>query len=112
MAGLAKVHDGSKHQQGLGYLLCNVTGVDESGRMLVPAYSELYSLVEESSSENIKIPDAIDLVSQIVGEDKIWVDDRGGDRKGIMEPLLQFVEHSVLRYLTLPKRCRALVWIV
>jgi len=39
MAGLARVHDGSKNQQGPGYWLCNVTAVDELGKTIVPAYS-------------------------------------------------------------------------
>ena len=97
MAGLGRVHDGSKHKEGPGYWLCNVTGVDELGKKIVPVYSELYSLVEESSSENAKILDAIDLVSQVVGEDKIWVDDRGGDRKSIMEPLLEDNRQFIIR---------------
>jgi len=89
MDGLGMVYDGSEKQEGLGYWLCNVTGVDESGSLIAPAYSELYSLVEESGSENRKILDAIERVSQVVGREKIWVDDRGGDRKSIMEPLLR-----------------------
>jgi hypothetical protein len=97
MAGLARVHDGSKHKEGPGYWLCNVTGVNELGEKIVPAYSELYSLVEESSSENKKILEAIDLVSQVVGEDKIWVDDRGGDRKRIMGPLLEDNRQFIIR---------------
>ena len=73
MAGLAKVHDGSKKKEGTGYWLCDVTGVDEGGLLIVPAYSELYSLKEECTSENMKILDAIVQVSAVVGEDKIWV---------------------------------------
>lgn len=97
MDGLGMVYDGSEKQEGLGYWLCNVTGVDESGSLIAPAYSELYSLVEESGSENRKILDAIERVSQVVGRDKIWVDDRGGDRKSIMEPLLRKGHQFIIR---------------
>ena len=55
MAGLADVYDGGEHATGPGYWLCNMTSVDESGALMVPAYSELYSLAEESSSENAKL---------------------------------------------------------
>lgn len=88
-----------------------MTGVDELGEKIVPAYSELYSLVEESSSENTKILEAIDLVSQVVGEDKIWVDDRGEDRKRVMGPLLEDNRQFIIRqvgngiYIIEGKRC-------
>lgn len=97
MDGLATVYDGSKGEVGTGYWLCNVTGVDKHGSLIVPAYSELYSLDKESSSENAKILSAIDSVSKILDEDKIWVDDRGGDRKNIMNPLLEDDRQFIIR---------------
>jgi hypothetical protein len=72
-----------------GYWLCNVTGVDKSGCLIVAAYSELYSLDKKSSSENSKILPAIDSVYKVVADDKILVDDRGGDRKNIMHSLVE-----------------------
>ncbi len=97
MSGLGLVWDGSEKKKGPGYWLCNVTGVDESGTTIVPAYSELYSLDEESSSENEKILGAIESVSEVVGDDKIWVDDRGGDRRSIMESLLKDKQQFIIR---------------
>lgn len=97
MSGLGLVYDGSEKHEGPGYWLCNVTGVDESGVMIVPAYSELYSFVKESSSENLKILEAIASISKVVGDDKIWVDDRGGDRCSIMEPLLTDNQQFIIR---------------
>ena len=44
MEGLSAVYDGSEGETGPGYWLCNVTGVDSSGALIVPAYSELCSL--------------------------------------------------------------------
>jgi len=97
MAGLANVYDGSKHEIGVGYWQCNITGVDETGASIVPCYSELYSLDEENSSENKKILSAISMVSSQIGNDKIWVDDRGGDRKSIMNPLLGNDRQFIIR---------------
>ena len=97
MAGLAIVHDGSKGTNGRGYWLCNVTGVDKRGSLIVPAYSELYSLAQESSSENVKILSAIDTVSEFVGDDSIWVIDRGGDRKYIMGSLVKADRQFIIR---------------
>lgn len=97
MAGLANVYDGSKQETGPGYWLCNVTGVDKTGSLIVPCYSELYSLEEESSSENEKILSAISVVSDQIGNDNIWVDDRGGDRKSIMNPLLAADRQFIIR---------------
>lgn len=97
MSGLGLVWDGSEKKKGQGYWLCNVTGVDESGSTIVPAYSELYSLQEESSSENKKILAAIANVSKVVGGDKVWVDDRGGDRQNIMLPLLKDNRQFIIR---------------
>ena len=97
MEGLAEVYDGSEQTTGSGYWLCNVTGVDTSGALIVPAYSELYSLEEESSSENAKLLSAIERVSKVVGNDSIWVDDRGGDRKSLMNPLLGAGRQFIIR---------------
>jgi hypothetical protein len=97
MAGLAKVHDGSRKEIGLGYWQCNVTGVDETGSLIAPCYSELYSLDEENSSENKKILSAISTVSKHIGNDKIWIIDRGGDRKSIMNPLLRDNRQFIIR---------------
>jgi hypothetical protein len=97
MVGLARVYDGSQHDTGVGYWLCNVTGVDNTGSLIVPCYSELYSLAVESSSENQKILSAIRTVSTQVGNDKIWVDDRGGDRKNIMQPMLDADRQFIIR---------------
>lgn len=74
-----------------------ITGVDETSSLIVPCYSELYSLAEENSSENEKILSAIAMVSPYIGNDKIWVADRGGDRKSIMNPLLDADRQFIIR---------------
>lgn len=94
MEGLAQVHDGSESKDnkkpsiGLGYWLANVIGVSADGGRIVPAYSELYSLEVEVTSENKKILSAIGRVCTAIGKAGIWVLDRGGDRIELMRSLL------------------------
>ena len=54
-----------------GYWLCNVTGVDKIGALILLAYSELYSLQQERGSKNAKILSAFCQVSQAAGRNKI-----------------------------------------
>jgi hypothetical protein len=105
MEGLAWVHDGSKSNRrgdttgsvGLGYWLANVVGVSSDGSRLVPAYSELYSLDWESTSENQKMLAAIRTVCEVCGKEGIWVLDRGGDRFEVMFPLVKEGINFVIR---------------
>lgn len=97
MEGLGYVYDGSAHQQGLGYWLLNVIGVSADGSKIVPAYSELYSFVSESLSENAQILSAITRVREVVGDDKIWIMDRGCDRIELMRRLLRQESYFVIR---------------
>jgi hypothetical protein len=97
MSGFTEVYGGSEQATGPGYWLYNVTGVDSSGALMVPVYSESYSLEEESSSENVKLLLVIERVSDVVGNDSIWVDDRGGDRNSLMNPLLSAGRQFIIR---------------
>lgn len=97
MEGLSRVRDGSTGDIGLGYWLCNVAGINESGKLIVPCYSELYSHEIGTDSENTKILNAIQCCSKIVGTDKIWVIDRGADRSILIESLLESKQHFIIR---------------
>lgn len=103
MEGLAQVHDGSESKDnkkpsiGLGYWLANVIGVSADGSRIVPAYSELYSLEAEVTSENKKILSAIGRVCAAIGKGGIWVLDRGGDRIELMRRLLRDEIYFVIR---------------
>ncbi len=98
MEGLAGVHDGSKSGEvGLGYWLLNIVGVSGDGSTLVPAYSELYSFRQESTSENQKILSAIARVGKAMGEAGIWVMDRGCDRFELMYRLVREGIYFVIR---------------
>jgi hypothetical protein len=97
MEGLAFVRDGSRDEIALGYHLCNVAGVGEDGSLIVPIYSELYSLKKESTSENQKILESIDRVGKEAQGDAIFVLDRGGDRGRIINTLLTNNRHFIIR---------------
>jgi len=97
MEGLAHVHDGSKDEIGLGYWLLNIIGVNSDGSKIVPAYSELYSLNREVTSENRKILSAIGHVTAKVGKGAIWVMDRGCSRFELMYRLLREGVYFVIR---------------
>lgn len=97
MEGLTRVRDGNTGDIGLGYWLCNIAGISECGKLIVPCYSELYSLKIAFDSENTKILNAIDLCSKTLGAGKIWVLDRGGDRRTLIEPLLESQQHFIIR---------------
>lgn len=104
MEGLAGVRDGSSGEIGLGYWLCNVTAVDETGTVIVPVYSELFSHTAEVTSENQKILDAVHRVMPLCGPEAISVLDRGGDRGVLLRAYLkddrQFIaRQNATRYL-------------
>jgi len=100
MEGLEYVRDGSRKSVGLGYWLTNVIAVDESGEEIVPAYSELYALQQEKSpevSENQKILEAISTVQDVLGKEQVIVDDRGGDRRVLIERFLEEGRYFIIR---------------
>ena len=87
--GQAGVHDGSAKETGYGYPVVTIAGVGVGRSEVVPAYSELYSLKQESTSENIKILEAIDAVVPYSSKEAAFVMDRGADRSRIFEHLLE-----------------------
>ena len=98
MEYLAPVHDGSTGEVHAGYRLCDVTGADVNGTEIVPLYQKLYSAeAAEFTSENAEILAAIDLVRTQTQGRGIWTVDRGGDRKTLLEPLLDRQERFVIR---------------
>jgi len=89
LEGQSGVHDGSAKETGYGYTVVNIAGVGVGRSDVVPAYSELYSLKQESTSENIKILEAIDTVVPYSSKEAAFVMDRGADRSRIFEHLLE-----------------------
>jgi hypothetical protein len=89
LEGQAGVHDGSAKETGYGYPIVNIAGVGIGRSDVVPAYSELYSLKQELTSENKKILEAIDAVEPFTSQGTAFVMDRGADRSRIFEHLLE-----------------------
>ncbi len=98
MEYLAKVHDGSTGELHAGYWLCDVTAAEVNGSEIVPLYQKLYSAeAEDFRSENDEVLAAVDLIRSHTQGRGIWVIDRGGDRKKLLEPLLDRAERFVIR---------------
>jgi Transposase DDE domain len=98
MEYLARVHDGSTGEVHAGYWLCGITGAEVNGREIVPLYQQLYSAeAQEFRSENAEVLAGIDLVRTHLEGRGIWALDRGGDRKKLLEPLLDRQERFVIR---------------
>jgi hypothetical protein len=98
MEYLAQVHDGSTGELHQGYWLCDVTGADVNGSEITPLYQHLYSVkAEKFESENAEILSGIDQIRKHTQGRGIWAMDRGGDRKKLLEPLLNRGERFVIR---------------
>jgi hypothetical protein len=98
MEYLATVHDGSTGEMHPGYWLCDITGAEMKGSEIVPLYQKMYSAeAKEFVSENAEVLAGIDLVRSHTQGRGIWALDRGGDRKKLLEPLLDRHERFVIR---------------
>jgi len=98
MEYLAPVHDGSAGEVHAGYWLCDITGAEVNGSEIVPLYQKLYSAeAPEFTSENAEVLAGVDLVRTHTQGRGIWAVDRGGDRKKLLEPLLDRHERFVIR---------------
>jgi len=98
MEYLATVRDGSTGELHLGYWLCDVTGAEVNGSEIVPLYQKLFSVeAQEFTSENAEGLAAVDLIRAHTQGRGIWAIDRGGDRKKLLEPLLDRGARFVIR---------------
>ena len=98
MEYLAPVRDGSSGEVHAGYWLCDVTGAEVNGSEIVPLYQKLYSAEAEGFvGENAEVLAGVDLVRTYTQGRGIWTVDRGGDRKKLLEPLLDRHERFVIR---------------
>lgn len=98
MEHLAVVRDGSTGELHQGYWLCDVTAAEVNGSEIVPLYQKLFSVeAEEFSSENAEILAAVDLIQTHTQGRGIWAIDCGGDRKKLLEPLLDRGQRFVIR---------------
>lgn len=98
MEYLDQVWDGSEGEVHAGYWLCSVTAAEVRGHEITPLYQNLFSAqAQDFVSENAEIMSAVDQVRRHTGGRGIWAIDRGGDRKKLLEPLLERRERFVIR---------------
>ena len=97
MEGLSLIRDGSKSGKkknlviSNGYHWDNILGVSADGKELIPIYSEIYSNKlddDYSISENRKIINIVKDMSKITNSEQILVIDRGGDRRVLINELI------------------------
>jgi hypothetical protein len=98
MEYLATIRDGSSGELHEGYWLCAITGAEVQGSEILPLYQKLYSTrASDFHGENAEVLAAIDLVRGSTRGRGIWTIDRGGDRKHLLEPLLDRQQRFVIR---------------
>ena len=98
MEHLVPVWDGSTGETHPGYWLLEVTGAEVRGSEIVPVCQELFSAeAQEFRSENAEILAMVDQVDHHLAGRGIWTVDRGGDRKKLLEPLLDKGLRFVIR---------------
>ncbi len=98
MEYLAPIHDGSTGQVHPGYWLVDVTGAEVRGSEIVPLCQKLFSAeAKEFVSENAEILSLIDRIRAHTEKRGIWTMDRGGDRKKLLEALLERHLRFVIR---------------
>jgi hypothetical protein len=98
MEFLDQVWDGSRGEVHLGYWLCSIIGAEVHGSELTPLYQQLFSVrAQDFVSENDEILSAIEQLRMHTNGRGIWAIDRGGDRRRLLEPLLERRERFVIR---------------
>ena len=93
-----QVWDGSAGEVHPGYWLCSVIGAEVHGSELRPLYQQFFSVrAEDFVSQNDELLSAIDQLRAQTRGPGIWARDRGGDRRKLLEPLLERRERFVIR---------------
>ena len=98
MEYLDEVWDGSEGEVHAGYWLLSVTAAGVEGSEITPLYQKLFSArAQDFVSENAEILAGVDRLRAHTAGRGIWTIDRGGDRKKLLEPLLERRERFVIR---------------
>lgn len=98
MQYMSGVRDGSEHDIGNGYWLCKVVATDIEGSAIIPLMGRLYSTEAPGFiSENNELLEVINMVSDAVVKKGMWVIDRGGDRRELLEPMLRGRHRFLIR---------------
>ena len=89
MPYMARVRDGSTGEIVNGYSVCNVIACEPGSRRMIPLHQRLWSSTSpDFKSENIQLLQVVDTIKKATGGRGIYVMDRGGDRREIINPLL------------------------
>lgn len=89
MEYLSTVRDGSAHDFGQGYWTLHIVGTDLDSKKIVPLYQRLWSCDAPGFvSENEEILRGVDTVMKHVGNNGVYIIDRGGDRIKLFAPFL------------------------
>ncbi len=98
MEYLDQVWDGSEGEVHPGYWLLSVTAAGVEGSEITPLGQKLFSAqAKDFVSENAEILGSVDRIRAHTGGRGIWTMDRGGDRKKLLQPLLERRERFVIR---------------
>ncbi len=98
MEHLAFVRDGSTGEIVKGYWMCEVVACECESRRITPLYQSLYSADAPGFvSENDEILKAVRLISTQTKGRGVWVMDRGGSRRILIEDFLDNSRRFIVR---------------
>jgi Transposase DDE domain len=98
MEYLDQVWDGSEGEVHPGYWLLSVTAAEVEASEIIPLGQKLFSArAKDFVSENAEILETVDRIRAHTRGRGVWTIDRGGDRKKLLEPLLERGERFVIR---------------
>lgn len=98
MEHLATVRDGSTGELVPGYWMMKVVGCEVEQRRMAPLYQSLYSADAPGFvSENEEILKAVELISTHSKKRGVWVMDRGGSRRALIDRFLDCSLRFIVR---------------
>jgi len=98
MEYLGRVRDGSSDSITDGYWTCQVIAGETGKSQIMPLYNRLYSIdASDCTGENDEIKKAIGMVSKAIDNKGVWVIDRGGDRRILLDYLLSNNNRFIIR---------------
>jgi len=98
MENLAEVRDASQKRIAKGYSTLNIVGVECGEARITPLLMSIWSQEADGfESENSEILAGVDRVRAHTGQRGVWVIDRGGDRRKLIEPFLERSMRFVIR---------------
>lgn len=107
MPYLARIRDGSRKEEGMGYWACAAVACESGGHRILPLHLRLWSCRSpEFRSENEEIREVVWAVRAATKKRGIYVIDRGGDRGDFFSLFLD----SELRFIVRLVGSRTLLW--